>query len=104
MILYKTAHADRSIKSKIRHLKSSHIASVHSDLLVELASKKGASSWLTVLPWQEHIFALHKTGFHDVIALRYGWDPARVPLHCPCGAKFTIEQHSFSCDKGGFPL
>jgi len=104
--------AQIKLKSKIRHLKSSHIASVRSDLLdqaspslkrsVELASEKGASSWLTVLPWQEHGFALHKTGFHDAIALRYGWDPARVPLHCPCGAKFTIE-HSFSCAKGGFP-
>ena len=27
---------------------------------VELASKKGASNWLTVLPLQEHNFTLHK--------------------------------------------
>ena len=32
----------------------------------------------------------------------YGWNPARVPLHCSCDAKFTIE-HYFSCAKGVFP-
>lgn len=47
-------------------------------------------------------FSLHKTAFHDAVALKYGWDPARLPQHCPYGAKFTIE-HSFSCPKGGFP-
>ena len=30
------------------------------------------------------------------------WDPARLPQHCSCGARFSIE-HSFSCPKGGFP-
>ena len=43
---------------------------------LELASEKGASNWLTVLPVQdlvqEHGFSLQ---FHDAIALRYGWDP-----------------------------
>jgi len=42
---------------------------------LELTSEKGASNWLTVLPVQEHGFSLHKTAFHDAIALRYGWDP-----------------------------
>ena len=35
---------------------------------IELASEKGASNWLTVLPLQEHNFSLHKTAFHDVVA------------------------------------
>ena len=59
-------------------------------------------NWLTVLPVQEHGFTLHKTAFHDAIALQYGWDPVRLPNHCPCGMKFSIK-HAFSCPKGGFP-
>ena len=50
---------------------------------------------------QEHNFSLHKTAFHDAVALRYGWDPARLPQHCACGTKFSVE-HSFTCPKGGF--
>ena len=69
---------------------------------VELASEKGASNWLTVLPLKEHSFSLHKTAFHDAITLRYVWDPARLPQHFACVTKFTVE-HSFTCPKGGFP-
>ena len=69
---------------------------------IELASEKITSNWLTLLPLQEHNFSLHKTDFHDAVALRYGWDPARLPQHCACGTKFTVE-HSFTCPKGGFP-
>jgi len=36
------------------------------------------------------------------VALRYGWDPARIPQSCACGTKFSVE-HSFSCPKGDFP-
>ena len=69
---------------------------------IELASEKGASNWSTVLPLKEHNFSLHKTAFHDAIALRCGWDPARLPQDCACVTKFTVE-HSFTCPKGGFP-
>ena len=58
-------------------------------------SGKGSSNWLTVLPGQEHRFALHKTAFYDAIALRYGWDPARLPDHFPCGVKFSIRSTAF---------
>ena len=40
---------------------------------MDLNMEKGASSWLTVLPLQEHHFALHKQAFRDALALRYGW-------------------------------
>jgi len=36
---------------------------------VQLAQEKGASSWLTALPVQEHGFSLHKTVFRDELAL-----------------------------------
>ena len=42
---------------------------------VELAQEKGASSWLNVLPIQDHGFSLHKSDFRDTLALRLGWTP-----------------------------
>ena len=39
----------------------------------------------------------------DALALRYGWSPSNVPLHCECGATFTVE-HVLSCQRGGFPI
>ena len=69
---------------------------------VKLASEKGSSTWLTVLPLSEHGFALHKEAFHDALALRYGWTPDRLPSKCACGASFSVER-ALSCAKGGFP-
>ena len=64
-------HVVIHLESKIEQLESSNYLSAKADLLerapanlkrfVELDSVKGASSWLTVLPWQEHGFTLHKT-------------------------------------------
>ena len=68
---------------------------------MELASEKGASSWLTVHPLTEHGFSLHKGAFRNALALRYGWLPSQTPIHCDCGSSFSIE-HSLSCHKGGF--
>jgi len=39
----------------------------------EVASEKGASSWLSVLPIGEHGFHLHKGEFRDALRLRYNW-------------------------------
>ena len=71
-------------------------------MAVGLAQEKGASSWLTALPVQEHGFSLHKTAFQDVLALRYGWLPTRTPSHCACGCAFSGD-HALSCSKGRFP-
>ena len=69
---------------------------------VDLARVKGVSTWLTVLPLTEHGFTLHKSAFHDALALRYGWTPSRMPSKCECGNTFNVE-HALSCAKGGFP-
>jgi len=45
----------------------------------QLASKKGASSWLSTLPLESHGFVLHKVDFCEEIALRYGWSPLNLP-------------------------
>ena len=69
---------------------------------VALSREKGASTWLTVLPLTEHGFTLHKSAFHDALALRYGWVPARLSTKCGCGNNFSVE-HALSCATGGFP-
>ena len=69
---------------------------------MDLAQEKGASSWLTSLPIKEFGFSLHKDAFWDALALRYGWSPLNLPVHCTCGTSFSV-QHALSCPKGGFP-
>ena len=45
---------------------------VHANLrrMTELAAEKGASSWLTALPGEEHGSYLNKTVFWDAIHMR----------------------------------
>ena len=69
---------------------------------MELASEKGASSWVVALPIAEHNFALHKGSFRDALCLRYRWKPTRMPSHCVCGCNFSVE-HAFSCSRGALP-
>ena len=69
---------------------------------VDLAKVKGASTWLTVLPLTEHGFRLHKSAFHDAMALQYGWIPSHLLSKCECGKTFSVE-HALSCSKGDFP-
>ena len=52
---------------------------------MNLACEHGSSSWLTSLPIREHGFCLHKSGFVDALALRYGWAPSRTPTDVHVG-------------------
>ena len=95
---------------KLRHEQASDAVedlkahlSTSSRRAMELASEKGASNWLTSLPIEEFGFCLHKGAFKGVLALRYGWLPSNIPLHCVCGSSFTVE-HVLSCPRGGFPI
>ena len=69
---------------------------------MDLARDKGASSWLTAMPIEEHGFCLHKTAFVDSLALRYGWSFSKTPTTCIYGASFAVD-HMLSCPRGGFP-
>ena len=69
--------------------------------VVSLSSEKGVSSWLSVLPIEEHGFALHKGAFRDALCLRYGWLPNNLPAKCVCGRGFTVD-HAMNCASGGF--
>ena len=71
-------------------------------LALDLATAKGASAWLSTLPLSEYGFTLHKSAFHDAVALRYGWPLSQTPSHCACGNTFSVE-HALSCPIGGLP-
>ena len=68
----------------------------------ELASEKGASSWLTTLPITDHCFRLHKGAFCDALCLRYNYSAPLLPSSCVCGSSFQVD-HALSCHCGGFP-
>ena len=70
---------------------------------ITLAKEKGASSWLTVMPIEEHGFFLNKGEFRDSLHLRYGWDITNTPQSCVCGSPFSID-HAMTCKRGGFPI
>ena len=73
-------------------------------LAMDLAQEKGASSWLTALPLEEHGFSLHKSAFKDAMALRYGWVPSQMPSHCIFNLWPVLHvQRALSCPRGGFP-
>ncbi len=67
------------------------------------AKEKGASSWLTVLPIEEHGFFLNKGEFRDSLHLHYGWEIGNTPGTCVCSSPFTIN-HAMTCKRGGFPI
>ena len=69
---------------------------------MELSQEKGASSWLSSLPIDDHGFALHKSAFRDALSLRNGWSLQNPPSHCTCGYPFSID-HALTCKTGGFP-
>ena len=69
---------------------------------IDLAMEKGASTWLSVLPIEEHGFSLHKGAFRDALCLRYAWQIPRVPQKCVCDRKFDVN-HAMICPRGGFP-
>ena len=68
---------------------------------VDLATQKGASSWLTVLPIRDMNFDLNKSEFRDAVKLRYDWDVPDMPSGCVCGAHFNVD-HAMICKKGWF--
>ena len=69
---------------------------------VDLAKERGSSSWLSVLPLDDHGFSLHKGDFRDALCLRYGWSLPHTPAKCNCGSPFSVD-HAMICPMGGFP-
>ena len=68
---------------------------------VELATEKGSSSWLTVIPLKELDYNLNKKEFRDAIILRYDWEITGTPMTCAYGVQFSVD-HAMVCQRGGF--
>lgn len=107
-----TSHLQEKLKLTTRQHKQQQLMSSaatvenqlpqHLKRAILLSKEKGASSWLTVIPVEEHGYYLHKSAFRDSICLRYGWKPAYLPDKCPCGGSFNVD-HALTCPTGGFP-
>ena len=69
----------------------------------ELASEKGASSWLTVIPIKDQGYDLNKREFRDAVKMRYNWEISDLPTTCVCGDVFDID-HAMICRRGGFVI
>ena len=69
----------------------------------ELASEKGASSWLTVILIQDQGYDLNKREFKDAIKMRYNWEISDLPKTCVCGNIFDMD-HAMICRRGGFVI
>ena len=70
-------------------------------LMINLASEKGASSWLTALPLKDFGYVLNKQQFADALALRYSFYLKDCPKICACGATNSIN-HALICKTGGY--
>ena len=69
--------------------------------ILDLASEKGASCWLTSLPLQRYGFVLNKRQFHDSICLRYNYSTKLAAKVCACGEPYSVN-HCLTCKKGGY--
>ena len=70
---------------------------------VDLATQKGASTWLTVLPIRDMNFDLNKNEFRDAVKLRYDWEVPDMPSVCVCGDRFNVD-HAIIYKRGGFVI
>jgi hypothetical protein len=93
------AESDFQHKLKIEEIQSK--ATPELKRALEIARQKGASSWVTATPNEEHDTILHKKDFVDAIYIRYAWPIPDLPLQCVCGKNFDL-QHSLDCLVGGF--
>ncbi|PFX26663.1 hypothetical protein AWC38_SpisGene8659 [Stylophora pistillata] len=90
---------DEDVKERVKSVYER--APLKTKQALDLATEKGSSVWLTVLPLQEQGYNLEKREFRDAIKLRYDWQFEDIPSKCACGDVFTVD-HAMVCKKGGF--
>ena len=101
----------RRVTGKASRARDERASSVSQDLITGLPPlaqrtlsrivKGNASGWLTVLPLRQEGYDLSSTQFRDQLAIRYGYEPSRMPSICDgCGVPFSL-QHGLDCHKGG---
>ena len=89
---------DDDLKGKLEELKVS--LPLKTQIAVDLACEKGASSWLTAIALKDMNFDLSKREFRDALRLRYDWPIPDSPSVCMCGCSFTVD-HPMICQRGG---
>ena len=89
---------DDDLKGKLEELKA--CPPVRAQRAVDLASEKGASSWLTAIPLKDMNFDLRKSVFRDVLRLRYDWPIPDSPSVWVCCYSFTVG-HALMYQRGG---
>ena len=67
------------------------------ELLIDLTTEKGASSWRTVIPIKDMDLNLNREReFRDSIRHRYDWEIPDTPSVCVCGDEFTVDHAMFA--------
>ena len=89
---------DDDIKEKHEQLKTS--LPRRTRRAVDLASEKGASSWLTAIPLKDMNFDLSEREFRDALRLCYDWAIPDSPSVCVCGCDFNAD-YAMICQRGG---
>ena len=77
------------LRTKLNDIKNS--LTLKTQRAVELASEKGASNWLTVIPIDEMSLTLNKGKIRDALKLRCDWEIADKPSICACGDVFNVD-------------
>jgi len=71
--------------------------------VVDLATQKGVSSGLTVLPIRDMNFDLNKSEYRDAVKLRYDCEVPDMPSVCVCGYHFNVDR-VMVCKRSGFVI
>ena len=71
--------------------------------LLKCVQGKGASNWITAMPFEEYDYFLHKGDFRDALCLRYSWRLNNLPARCACGDSMSVN-HALVCHKGGYTI
>ena len=77
----------KELQNTIRNESSASVSKI-----IDLASEKGASCWLTSLPLQRYGFVLNKQQFHDSICLRYNYSIKLAAKVCACGEPYSLAE------------
>ena len=98
--LEKSVHVrrDRKFSEIAASLKS--VVSEKQKYLINTASTKGVSSWLTIERQIQYGTVLNKSDFQDAVCLWYGFDFDGLPTSRVCDAPMTID-HALTCPCGG---
>ena len=96
-VKHKKSEWYKELQNAIRKESSASVSKI-----LDLASKKGASCWLTSLPLQRYGFVLNKQQFHDSICLRYNYSIKLAAKVCAYSGEPYSVNHCLTCKKGGY--